>query len=309
MKSKRSLLTLLAFAFSISAYAGSPAAVISETASSDTLVAKQNFWTIGLEASDNSSFYGRNSPVKYPYAAATLTYSFHNGFWASVTSYQLFDTEDYIDETDLSIGYSFNIGKRVSANLSYSHFFFSENAPMIKSVTENAVSAYTALDWNILYSALTTSYFFGNSNDVFLVFENSRYIGLNSLWNGKNPVGLDPKIGVTAGTQEFSQTYTVERKNELDEKAGGGLGGIGGGILNPGGNGNGNNTGGTTTTTTTETKHSFNVLNYDIHVPLVIMLGNFEFEPSYRYSIPVNQIEGDESKAQSFYSVKASFTF
>ena len=310
MKSKISLLILLAFAFSIPVFAGTPTPGLPQTEEqSDTVEVKQNFWTIGLEAANNSSFYGRNSPVKYPYAAATLTYSYHNGFWASVTSYQLFNTDDYIDETDLSIGYSFNIGKKVSANLSYSHFFFSENAPMVKSVTENAVSAYTALDWNILYSALTTSYFFGNSNDIFLVFENSRYIGLNSLWNGKNPVGLDPKIGVTAGTQEFSKTYTVERKKELDEKiGGGGLGGIGGGILNPD-KGKDTGSGGTTTTTTTETKHSFNVLTYDLHLPLVIMLGSFEIEPAYRYSIPVNKLEGDESKAQSFYSVKASFTF
>jgi hypothetical protein len=303
MKSKISLCTLLAFIFAVPAYAGISVAVLPEAAPSDTIT-KEHFWTIGLEAANNSSFYGRNTPARFPYAAATLTYSYQNGFWASVTSYQLFDTEDYIDETDLSIGYSFNISKRLSANLSYSRFFFSENAPMVNSVTENALSAYTALDWKILYSTLTTSYFFGNDNDIFLVFENSRYIGLNSLWGGKNPVGLDPKIGITAGTQQFSETYTVERKPELKKK---GIGGIGG-ILLPG-SGNSNDDKEPETTTTTEIKHTFNVINYDLQVPLVIMLGSFELEPSWRYSIPVNKLEGDESKARSFYSVKASFTF
>lgn len=299
MKSIISIWTLLVFAFAVPAYAGTAEATLPETAPSDT-IAKQNFWTIGLEAANNSSFFGRNTPTRFPYAAATLTYSYHNGFWASVTSYQLFNTEDYIDETDLSVGYSFNIGKRLSANLSYSRFFFSENAPMVNSVTENALSAYTALDWKILYSALTTSYFFGNDNDIFLVFENSRYIGLNALWGGKNPVGLDPKIGITAGTQQFSETYTVERKPELKKR---GIGGIGG-ILLPG-----DKEDETETTTTTETKHTFNVINYDLQIPLVFMIGGFEFEPSWRYSIPVNKLEGDDSKARSFYSVKASFTF
>lgn len=309
MKSKIWLLILLASAFTLPTYAGASEAAPFETAPSDTIV-KKSFWTIGLETANNSSFFGRNTPVKYPYAAATLTYTYHNGFWASATTYQLFDTEDYFDETDVSIGYSFAIGKRVSANLSYSHFFFSENAPMVKSVTNNAVSAYAALDWKILYSALTTSYFFGNSSDVFLVLENSRYVGLNSLWGGKNPVGLDPKIGITAGTQSFSESYTEERKKELKDEAGGsGLpGGVGGGILNPGKGGSSPGST-TTTTTTTVTKRAFNVLNYDLQVPLVIMLGAFEVEPSWRYSIPVNKLEGDESKAQSFYSVKASYTF
>ncbi|MBB6611251.1 hypothetical protein H7F15_09405 [Pontibacter sp. Tf4] len=258
-------------------------------------VTRKASWNVALEVANNSSFYGRNTATQYPYAAATLTYAHASGFWASATSYQLFNTKDYIDETDLSVGYSFAISKRMAGNLSYSRFFFSENAPMVKSVTENAASLNTTLDWKYLYSSLTTSYFFGESNDLIVQFENSRYIGLNPLWNGKNPVGLDPKIGITGGTQEFSETYTVERKKELGDWFED--------VLTPG---KGNNP---KTTTTTTTKHKFQVLSYDFYVPLVVMLGNFELEPTYRYSIPVNKLEGDESKAQSFYSVKASFTF
>ncbi|MEJ8758087.1 hypothetical protein WG947_13830 [Pontibacter sp. H259] len=260
----------------------------------DSAVRKAS-WNIALEAADNSSFYGRNTATKYPYAAATLTYAHRFGFWASATTYQLFETKDYIDETDLSVGYSFAINKRLSANLSYSRFFFSENAPMVKSVTENAATLSTTLDWKYLYTSLNTSYFFGESNDVILQFDNSRYIGLNPIWNGKNPVGLDPKISITSGTQEFSETYTVERKKELGDWFED--------VLNPGKGSN------PKTTTTTTTKHKFQVLSYDLYVPLVVMLGNFELEPTYRYSIPVNKLEGDESKAQSYYSVKASYTF
>ncbi|MBC5773976.1 hypothetical protein H8S95_07865 [Pontibacter sp. KCTC 32443] len=258
-------------------------------------VTRKASWSVALEAANNSSFYGRNTVTKYPYAAATLTYAHNSGFWASTTTYQLFETVDYIDETDVSVGYSFPISKRLSANLSYSHFFFSENAPMVKSVTENAVTASTTLDWKYLYTSLNTSYFFGESSDVIVQFENSRYIGLNPIWNGRNPVGLDPKIGVTGGTQEFSETYTVERKKELDDWFED--------VLKPGKDKE------PETTTTTTTKHKFQVLSYDFYVPLVVMLGNFELEPTYRYSVPVNKLEGDESKAQSFFSVKASYTF
>ncbi|MBJ6117105.1 hypothetical protein JAO76_02805 [Pontibacter sp. BT310] len=258
-------------------------------------VTRKASWNFAIEAANNSSFFGRNTATQYPYAAATLTYAHASGFWVSATSYQLFNTKDYIDETDLSVGYSFAISKRMTGNLSYSRFFFSENAPMVKSVTENAASLNTTLDWKYLYSSLTTSYFFGESNDLIVQFENSRYIGLNPIWNGRNPVGLDPKIGVTGGTQEFSETYTVERKKELGDWFED--------VLTPG---KGNNP---KTTTTTTTKHKFQVLSYDLYVPLVIMLGNFELEPTYRYSIPVNKLEGDESEAKSFVSVKASYTF
>ncbi|HEY4650238.1 MAG TPA: hypothetical protein VIG72_02440 [Pontibacter sp.] len=286
MKNQLYLWILLAWALVGSAHAQTAA---------DSVATRKASWAVSLEAATNSSFYGRNTATRYPYAAATLTYAHTSGFWVSATTYQLFNTDDYIDETDASVGYSFQISKRMTGTLSYSRFFFSENAPMVKSVTENAATVNTTLDWKYLYTSLSGSYFFGESNDVIVQLENSRYIGLNPLWNGKNPVGLDPKIGVTGGTQEFSETYTVTRKKQLGD--------IFDDVLHPG---KGNNP---KTTTTTTTKHQFQVLSYDFYVPLVVMLGNFELEPTYRYSIPVNKLEGDESEAKSFFSVKASYTF
>ncbi|MGV3502506.1 MAG: hypothetical protein ACO1O1_02280 [Adhaeribacter sp.] len=292
----------------------------------------RGWWTASLEAANNSSFYGRISPRAYPYVAPTLTYVHPLGIWASATAYQLFNTADYIDETDLSLGYSFRIRQKVDANLSYSHFFFSKNSPLVKAATSNAVSAYAALDWKYVFTAFTTSYIFGRSNDVFTVLENSRYLPLNPLWKGKTAIGLDPKITLTAGTQEFYQEYTTTETYQNDlAKSGQGNGNKGpiGGVLDPllpgggqgngNGNGNGNsntgsNTGGngsTTTTTTTYTtaKKQFRVLNYDFKVPLVVLLGSFEVEPSWRYSIPVNKLAGDPSRSRSFYALNLTYSF
>jgi hypothetical protein len=255
--------------------------------------------------------------------APTLTYVHATGLWASTTAYQLFNTDDYIDETDVSVGYSFQILKKVDANVSYSHFFFGRNSPLVKAATSNALNAYSALDWKYVYTALTTSYIFGRSNDVFTVLENSRYIALNPLWKGKKAVGLDPKISVTAGTQEFSQEYTTTEtyQTETGKKNENGKGSPIGGVLDPllpgggkgngNGNGNGSNTGGTTTTTTTytATKNKFQVLNYDFKLPLVVTLGSLEVEPAWRYSMPVNQLEGDISRSRSFYSMLLTYSF
>ncbi|WP_125185150.1 hypothetical protein [Botryobacter ruber] len=289
------------------------------TAASDTIV-KKGWWTVELETASNSSFYGRNTATKFPYAATSLTYVHNSGLWASATTYKLFNTKAVVDETDVSVGYAFKVGKRVTNNIIYSRFFFSEQSPLLKAVTSNAASIYSAVDWNILYTALTTSYVFGGSNDLFVVLENSRYLPLNPLWKGKRQIGLDPKIGITAGTQEFSQTYTQvqQTKNNNNSGSPGTGGGLVGDILNPLNPGNGNGNGGsnnsgstttTTTTTTTVTEHKFRILNYDFKVPVVISFGSLEVEPSWRYSIPVNLLEGDESKAQSIFSVKGSYTF
>ncbi|RAU81956.1 hypothetical protein [Pontibacter arcticus] len=269
--------------------------------STDTTKVKKGWWTVGAEVANNSSFFGRNTAVRFPYAAASLTYLHRTGLWASVTSYKLFDTAGYVDETDLSVGYATKISDLVEVNLSYSRFIFGENTPLVKAATSNATSAKAALDWGILYTGFTTSYIFGESHDIFTVLENSRFIPLNPLWNGKHVIGLDPKVSVTAGTQRFYETHTTTT-------GGGSTGGKPGkgkllpGVLAPPGSGS-------TTTTTTEVVSKFKVLNYELKLPVVMYWGNFELEPAYRYSIPVNKIEGDNSEAQSFYSFNISYTF
>ncbi|MFC6997875.1 TorF family putative porin [Rufibacter roseus] len=293
---------IIGFCLLMSSLATLPA--LAQTDAADTVTeTKKGWWTIGLETANNASFYGRNTATQYPYVAGSLTYTHRSGLWLSAMSYHLFNTQDEIDETDVSAGYSFNVGERFDGTLSYTRFFFGPNTPLIQSVTSNAVSASGMYDWKILYSGLSASYTFGGSNDFFTVLDNSRYIPLEPLWKGKNAVGLDPKISIIAGTQQFSETYTQVTENKKNN----GLGSV----LDPlpigGNNGNGNNN--TTTTTTTTTKRRFKVINYSLSVPVVFSLGNFDFEPTYRYSIPVNKLEGDESKAQSFYTFNVSYTF
>ncbi|MGV3539982.1 MAG: hypothetical protein ACO1OQ_09235 [Rufibacter sp.] len=301
---------LLGFCFLLISLFCQTAAAQDATAGEEEATNKKGWWTLGLETANNASFYGRNTATQYPYVAGSLTYTHKTGLWASVMSYQLFNTEDAIDETDVSLGYSYKIGERFDGTLSYTRFFFGPNTPLIQSVTSNAITASGMYDWTFLYSGLTLSYTFEGSNDLFAVLDNSRYIPLEGLWKGKNAVGLDPKLSIIAGTQQFSETYTQVVENKKKNGIGGVLDGLPIGNGNgKGNNGNGSSNGNTTTTTTTETKRRFTVLNYSLSVPLVFSLGKFDFEPTYRFSIPVNKLEGDESKPQSFYTFNVSYTF
>ncbi|WP_101443230.1 hypothetical protein [Pontibacter ramchanderi] len=282
------------------------------SAASDTT--KAGWWVIGMEASNNSSFYGRNTATRYPFISPSVTYVHRTGLWASVSAYQLFNTEDFIDQTDLTVGYSFKIRKRLEVDLAYTHFTFGEHTPLVNASTTDALLAKTAYDWKYLYTALTGSYIIGSDNDVFAVLENSRYIPLNPIWKGDIPIGLDPKVSITAGTQHFSETHTTTTTRKKAGSGGTSGGGPLGDILDPlkpggGGNSTSPDEEETTTTTTTTNVSRFRVLNYELKVPLVVYYGSFEFEPSWRYAIPVNKLEGDESRAQSFYTLSVKYTF
>ncbi|MBD1395719.1 hypothetical protein H9Q13_00950 [Pontibacter sp. JH31] len=275
---------------------------------------KTGWWVVGMEASNNSSFYGRNTANRYPYIAPSVSYIHRTGIWASVSVHQLFNTEDYIDQLDMTLGYSFKIRKRLEVDLAYSHFSFGENTPLVNASTTDALLAKAAYDWKYVYTAFTGSYILGSGNDVFTVLENSRYIPLNPLWQGLLPVGLDPKVSITAGTQRFSETHTTTtRKKAATGNGSSGSGPVGGILdpLKPGGGSNNPSQGPDeeVTTTTTTNVSRFRVLNYELKVPVVVYYGNFEFEPSWRYAIPVNKLEGDESRAQSFYTLSVKYTF
>jgi hypothetical protein len=52
---------------------------------------------------------------------------------------------------------------------------------------------------------------------------------------------------------------------------------------------------------TTETKR-FRVLNYELRLPMTYTLGKVSLETAWRYSIPVNLLPGDVTRARSYWT-------
>lgn len=237
----------------------------------------------------NSSFFGRTQLTRYPYMAGELTYTSRYGVWGSVVSYNLFDTSSFIDETDLSVGWDGDLSKTVDASLSYSRFLFANNSPLVKSSVNNSVDGYVGWDWGYVYSRLNASYLFGESNDFFLVLDNSRYFEIDKVFTPEGYVSIEPRLSMMAGTQHFIET-SIEQQ------------------IQRGNNGNGKGKGKPiTTTTVTETPTTrFRVLNYELRVPVTYSLGKVSMQAAWRYSIPVNLLPDDVSQARSYFTTSLS---
>lgn len=273
-----------------------PAAI---TVPADSTV-KERYIIIGASWGNNSSFLGRNQAERLPFISTDLSYISKSGFWLSGMAYHVMNTLNTVDEVDLTAGWAFPVSKRMDAAVYYSKFFFSPESTLLKASTGNAVSGYLGLDWTYIYSRLTSTVTFGGSTDYFLILDNSRYFGKGNILHKSDSLTVEPRFSVIAGTQTFVQTH-MSRQPVPDYGPVSGPGRPGGG---PGGA-----PGGGSTTEYSSSTTSFNILNYEVSLPVTYSFKNLSFEVVPRYSIPVNQLEGRTIPSQFFVTTSLYYTF
>ncbi|WP_345122359.1 hypothetical protein [Hymenobacter antarcticus] len=246
--------------------------------------ARHGGFTAALSYGSNSSFFGRTQTTRYPYLAGELTYKSRFGVWGSAVSYDIFGTSSFVDETDLSAGWDFDLSKKVDASVSYSRFLFAANSPLVKSSVNNSFDGYLGWDWGYVYSRLNAAYLFGDTNDLFLVLDNSRNFEFEQVFTPRGYLAIEPRVSVTAGTQRFAETSLKQQIGRGNSK----------------GPGRGKN--GTTTVTTTRLQ----VLNYELRLPVTYSLGAVSVQVAWRYAMPVNLLPDDVSGARSYFTSSLS---
>ena len=260
--------------------AGSPTVTADSTA-------RHGGFTAALSYGNNSSFFGRTQTTRYPYLAGELTYKSRFGAWVSVVGYNLLNTTSSVDETDLSVGWDVDVSKKVDASASYSRFLFAANSPLVKSSINNSLDGYVGLDWGYVYSRLNAAYLFGETDDLFLVLDNSRNFEFGRVFTPKGYLAIEPRVSVTAGTQRFAETNLVQQVQRGNKTPGRGRG-----------------NGGPNTITTTTTR--FQALNYELRVPVTYSLGGVSVQVAWRYSKPLNLLPDDVSGARSYFTSSLS---
>lgn len=267
---------------------------LSQAHAQDTLATKasrRGALSVSVSGGNNLSFYGRIQPVPYPYLTTELTYTSRYGVWASVVVSNLLPTEALVDETNLLVGWDGDLTKHLDASISYARFFFPSNSPLIKSSVNNSLESFIGYDWGYVYSRLNVDFLFGpDSRDGFVMLDNSRYFALKQL--GKGLLSTEPKASIIAGTQNFDAVSVVQQLQR-------------GNSIKSLGKGKTKNHQITTTTYSTR----FDVLAYELHLPLSYTIGKVTAQATYRYLVPVNLVDDDESEDSSFFTASLQVTF
>jgi hypothetical protein len=267
------------------------------TLQKDSVPAEKSTLTVGATYANNANYYGQKSTEKMAYAATVASYKHRSGFYLNGVAFRLLNDKDhFVSAYSAGAGFSFKLSKRLTADLSYNYTFYPKLSPFLQAANPHSASINLShSSW--LTTTLNADYAFGKTDDYFTTLGVSKQINLFHISN-KDIITLTPLIDVTAGTQRFYKYYVTERTIR-DSLLGTLLPPIFG---TPGG-------GTTTTTTTAKPFTSFDILSYNLKLPLAYNRASYLLEVACQLSLLGDKAQSDPGKLNSFYTASFYYQF
>lgn len=253
---------------------------------------KKNTLTLAAVYANNASYYGQQSIEQTPYAAVAASYRLKSGFYLTGQTYKLLNEKTSgVSAASLGAGVNFMMGKKLSADLSYSHSFYPAGSPLLQAANiDNASVSLSHNGW--LTTSVTGDYAFGKTDDAFVTAGLSKTISLFSIGDG-DLVSIAPSADVVGGTQRFFKTYITE-KQVRDSILG---------LPVP--------IGGTQSYSDTSSSSvaAFNALSYNFKLPLSYSRAHYTLEAAYQVSVLSKQSKADPGKLNSFFTMSFYYQF
>lgn len=256
----------------------------------DTVIRKQSA-TIGVSYGSDIQFFGRTGPITYPFASSYAIYNFKNGIFLYGSGVKVLGYNPFFDEIDLGGGYLYNVTKQFTGSVSYIRFLFNKDAAkVIKSGSSNDFNLNNSYNWGFAKSSVILDYLFGQTNDVFLTVNTSKYFESKfSIFDDKDYLTFTPTIAAIFGTQNFVQQYSIDHqyREDYDNLF----------YSNP------------NIPRQAHDNGLFKLLDYNIKLPIAYNRTHYTLEFSYKYSIPLN-VEGILlNHRESFYNLTFYYVF
>ncbi|MBW4890648.1 hypothetical protein KXQ82_13010 [Mucilaginibacter sp. HMF5004] len=257
-----------------------------------TSVKKQSV-SAGVNYGTNASFFGRTSPVTYPYLTTDVIYNTKFGLFVYGSAWKVIGSPPAFDEFDVGGGYNYKLNNDIKGTISYTHFSFNDKAQIIKSASSNDINFKNSFDWHLLKTSITADYLFGKSNDFFLSIGHSHYFESNfNIFDEKDYITFEPSFNMIFGTQNFVEYFSNQHgffdyKEDPNKPHG----------IQPLPN------------DYSVKNTQFNPLNYNFRFPLAYNRPHYTVEAAYKYSIPVN-VQGSLFNANtSFFNLTFYYLF
>lgn len=245
-------------------------------------------------------YYGQTTEQPLSFLALNATVRIPAGVYLSATGFHLFSDSLLLSASSLTAGYGFNITPKLSGDISYTHAFYPAASPFLQASSPNLASAELGYD-HFLKTALGADIAFGEQLDYFTTLSNSKAFDWN-LSGGRAILSFTPELAVTAGTQQYYETYLIEKENP----------GKGRGNVNGKGNANGNGNGNTQPpgqmTTTTIDYQKYGLLSYNLKLPVSYNRASYLVEAAFKLSLLGNNAV-NKGTVNSFFTLSAYYQF
>ncbi len=244
-------------------------------------------FTVGSTFSSNLHYYGRTDSLKSSALIPNLSLEFGKGFFFNTSFVFINNKTKSFDYTAAIVGagYKFGESEGLAGNLYADKFFYNNNQLVQSSQTGQAGFALSWLN-NVMDLNGGSSVVFSNNADFFAS------LGLDHPFRiGKENTifVVTPTVTANAGSQNFTHTYLLKRNIFLlpvaDQEF-------------------------------TKTSKQFQLLSYDISVPLELVHDNLSIHITPGYVLPQNVIKvagrpdlSENASSLFYFNIGASITF
>lgn len=261
--------------------------------SADSTPPKSSTLTLGSVYANNASYYGQKSAERMPYIALAAVYQHRSGFYVKGMGYRLLkDTSSWASAYSVGAGYSFTLYKSLTADISYDYCFYPKLSPFLQAANPHSINLTFSREGKVNLS-LAGDYAFGKTNDIFVTPQIGKDVNLFSITK-KDIVTISPSLDVTVGTQYF-YAYYLEQKNIRDSVLSLVSHVLGGPSPAP--------------KSTTKTTSTFDLLSYNLKLPLAYNRSHLKLEIAAQLSLLSNQAQSDPGKLNSFFSASFYYQF
>jgi hypothetical protein len=264
------LLALGMLCFTCTAFAGS----LRDTTEKDT-TKYPCYFKLSADYTSNNVFMARTPKTATPIISPEAKYAFSWGLYVSATAdYLPQNAKNNIDGGDATLGYDFDITDNLSGSASYTKLFYNVNSTQVGSSISSDFNA--SLDYDIsdiITPSITGDYDInkqGINNDEFAGFSLSHDIIFEKLFGDKDLILISPTLGLNAGTQNFYDAYLTKKvlksakrtaaQNALIAKF-------------------------------EQNVNQFQLLDYELTVPVEYKAGHFIFQFTPEYAIAENKFK------------------
>lgn len=229
----------------------------------NTKVSQKDEFSASVNYQSALHYFGRTDSLKSSGLFPSISFQSKTGLYAQGNFIFIQNASQSTTYTGTTVeaGYRFPETDHFSGNLFYSQFLYKDQSNLVQS----ALKSQTGINLNYLNKIININ------TGVDLKFSNQAdigaTIGLDHLF--LIPTGIehtafaiDPSVYAYGGTQKFSTTY-LKKKNLL---------------------------GFPVTQQTTESVTQFNILSYEISVPVVFVAGKFNASITPSYTLPQNLV-------------------